>query len=747
MYSLPKFGLLLTGTAALLPLLAWRSIIAPTSRRLLSSRQVLLVSLFSIVLTISTILGASPVASLFGSSYNQMGLITHLCLFILFIGLIVVNGKSEKRFRTTLWVITVTGLAVATYAFMQFFGRDPFLQSGSYTFKTSAGPILRVNSTLGHSNYLGNFLLYVTPLSAGLALSSHGQARRLGLMIAVLSTTAIALTGTRGAWVGLVVAAFAFVLLIKSRGSSRSLDRDKRRTTILWAGGAFVIIGTLFTMVGLNPASRGIVQRALSLVKEHSGSGRTVLWRDSLRMVPDYALFGCGPEGFRTAFLPYKSMDLARLAPETNNESSHNSYIDAAVSYGLPGAVLYVAIIASSFSLLLSVYRRATSDGTKIISLSLVSSLAGVVVHNFFIFDQISTGLYFFAFAALAQISRNIQTNDSPDPGGAAVGGKRDHRIRAQYRTADEGRDAMSRASKIVRRSAPFMLAASLVLAFAAGWYSIAIARADIQINRAIAAAAAGDLGRVVEHGNRAISSPDPTGDYSYLFAQALVYWVDRSGAISGSSGRVQSESSAGQQRKLALSLAMCHAEESLAHTLTPDATYVLLSYLALRLGDKEKLLAYASEAIKRDAKFSNSHWLMAEAYFAAGESEAAEREANFALSLNTNSSEARSVLRRLRGAPETAGNREEMLRYGRNLAKAGNFKKARSVFLRALQSSVAPCPDCHSALGSLYESAELYNEAIAEWQAFAREAPDRALAESTNSRIKRLTKAAGTHQ
>src|SRR5262249_54802362 len=115
----------------------------------------------------------------------------------------------------------------------------------------------------------------------------------------------------------------------------------------------------------------------------------------------------CGAEGFRKAFLPYKSKELARLAPQINNESSHNSYLDAAISFGLVGVALYVAVLASMLSLLFSCHKLAISGRSRLILSGIFSSMIGVVVHNFFIFDQIPTGLYFFAFAALAQIASN----------------------------------------------------------------------------------------------------------------------------------------------------------------------------------------------------------------------------------------------------------------------------------------------------------------------------------------------------
>jgi O-antigen ligase/tetratricopeptide (TPR) repeat protein len=747
MYSAPKFLLLLTGAAALLPLLTWTAMRTPDRwgeiTRLLASRHVLLVSLYLIVIVISTLLGVSPVASLFGSSYDQMGLLTHLCFFIVFISLVAIVGASEKRFHAVLWAITLTGLAVATYAFMQFFGKDPFIQSKLYTVGSESGALLRVNSTIGHSNYLGNFLLYVAPLGAGLGFASHGRARRIGLGAAVLSAVAIVFTGTRGAWLGLVVAALVFVALARSKSDNHR--EGKHRVTVRWAGGTAIVILVLAAVVSLSPASRTIVLRARSLVHDATGAGRTLLWRDSMRMVKDYALVGCGPEGFRKAFLPYKSDELASLAPETNNESSHNSFIDAALSYGLAGAILYVAIIASSFSLLLNARWRATDRGDRIIASALVSAFAAVVVHNFFIFDQISTGLYFFVFAGLAQIASNkeaaAKAPDQAENGFARTdGGPNPRGSRLKASNPERARDGLRSPTSLtnVRRFAPMLLVAGSALFVIAAWYSIANMLADIEINKALASARVGSLDEVVEHGERAISYPDPAGDYHMLLAQCLTLYSDLASDAAGKSTQLE-RTALNKTRNRAISLAMFHAEQSLAHTLTADSNYVLLAYLALQIGDADKLFTYAGEAVRRDPKFSNSHWLMAEADLGRGDREGAASEARVALYLNPNSREARSALKRARGAPKSSDDPEQLIKYARELAGEGSFEKARRVLLRTIRKADGHCAECHSALASLCEGAGLYADAISEWHAYEREAPEQALAEKTALRIERL--------
>jgi tetratricopeptide (TPR) repeat protein len=158
-----------------------------------------------------------------------------------------------------------------------------------------------------------------------------------------------------------------------------------------------------------------------------------------------------------------------------------------------------------------------------------------------------------------------------------------------------------------------------------------------------------------------------------------------------------------------------------------------------LQLGDADKVFAYASEAVRLDPNFSNSHWLMAEALLAKGERKEAAGEARVAMDLSPHSREARSAFKRAGGMPLSAERVEELIRHGRALANQGMTDAARRLILRAMHRSDGPCADCHSALASLYETENRYEEAIAEWEAFAREAPERAVTERISSRVEML--------
>src|SRR5437867_2438402 len=258
-----------------------------------------------------------------------------------------------------------------------------------------------------------------------------------------------------------------------------------------------------------------MVVRARSFLTEgFTGAGRTLLWRDSLKMAPDFVITGCGPEGFRKAFLAYKSKELARFAPDNNNESSHNSYLDASISFGLPGAGLFATIIVSTFSLL-SGARRRVNQRRRVIITGLLSSFAAVTVHNFFIFDQVPTGLYFFSVLALACAAANVEErndehNDERHP--SELNRKKDARLASVPR----------------KKTAVCVIVVSGVVSLVLASYSFLAMNADKQLNKAFVAADQGDLDQVLSGVNSATSYFDPAGDRAFVAARALTLCAEK---------------------------------------------------------------------------------------------------------------------------------------------------------------------------------------------------------------------------
>ncbi|HSV12835.1 MAG TPA: hypothetical protein VLI90_01150, partial [Tepidisphaeraceae bacterium] len=179
----PKLVVLLAGTAALC---------AIGSRHAWNRFSLLLVlSLGSVVL--STAFSPAPALSLYGSTWRRYGLVAQFAvlLFAWFV------SQSPDR-RTILRGISIAGAISAIYGIAQYFGWDPILAASAYHIGEGVWTIVRPPGTLGYVSYFATWLL----VCGFLSLSLH---TRLAYVATALCWTAMLLTGTRAALLGLIV--------------------------------------------------------------------------------------------------------------------------------------------------------------------------------------------------------------------------------------------------------------------------------------------------------------------------------------------------------------------------------------------------------------------------------------------------------------------------------------------------------------------------------------------------------------
>jgi O-antigen ligase len=709
-FTLPRFIVLLAGAAILLVALSLRYGIRQKTffagLRSTRPQRWHIVIAFSFLATIflSTIFGASPTVSFFGSFENQMGFLTHLCFLIVFVGVLAGVGNQQKRLQNYFLAISITGLLVSVYAIVQFFGSDPFLPISLYMFDSPEGKIIRVISSLGHSNYLGNFLLYTTLVTASLAVTTQGSVRRVFLIGTLLSLIAVIISGTRGAWLGLGIG-LAFFFIYELQPTIRAILVNRRKRLAYLTFGSLLFLTSLW-VIGSNQYSNPIIARTRSTILEgFTGSGRTILWRDSLHLIPRYWLTGCGPEAFRKAFLPYKSKELAQLAPQINNESPHNAYLDAMISFGLIGGFLYFLFFGSSLYLLFQARRILADRKHKILASGLAASLIAVAMHNFFIFDQIPTGLYFFVFAALSQATLNVAIHLAP----SKENDVQPHKNTEGGLASLTSRYNRLRFNRLVTRVLPTvrwtMVIPSLGLFGLAIWYSVSLIGADLEVKKATDAARSGNPEKSFQQALSFNHKTDMDGAYGFAMARALALSADRIQtklkSLPHTPGEAEELVSA---RDRIIDLATQHTSRSITHTLTPDSSYLLLAYLANVREDYPQSEHYARATLTWDRYAPNAHWLVAAARLAQGDQEEAIREAELALELNPFSAEARQVFKQARG---TSGGRTpvELVERALKLIDRGNRAKAKRLLVRAKRLADGNCPDCQEALAKIEEA------------------------------------------
>src|SRR2546426_10825007 len=129
-------------------------------------------------------------------------------------------------------------------------------------------------------------------------------------------------------------------------------------------------------------------------------SGRIEVWRRGVGYMLQSPILGVGPDNFQTAE--------GRLSPFANRQqlgigvrwnAAHNSFIQIGAELGIPGLVLFVAVIASAFGAL---SRSGGNEGAlagagqshRQLTQALTASLLGFVIGSLFLSLAYSEVLY-----------------------------------------------------------------------------------------------------------------------------------------------------------------------------------------------------------------------------------------------------------------------------------------------------------------------------------------------------------------
>lgn len=193
-----------------------------------------------------------------------------------------------------------------------------------------------------------------------------GNATDLGVWCAMVALllAPVALRGSRTAAVGSVVAA-AVTVWSSSRGALAALlvglvmlvvahRRDPGTRRVLLAAAA-----TAIAAVVLLPEARGRVLGSDS-VAAATGSGRWLLWSDTVRLVREHLLLGVGPSGFVDAIgSAHTARWAAEVGPLDPPDSPHSVALQVASAGGL---LLALVVAALAIAVLVLGVRRVRTD-------------------------------------------------------------------------------------------------------------------------------------------------------------------------------------------------------------------------------------------------------------------------------------------------------------------------------------------------------------------------------------------------
>ena len=252
----------------------------------------------------------------------------------------------------------------------------------------------RITSTFENSNMLGVFLIMVFPF----AVSYIFRSKKIWIKFASLASCGamgicLIYTWSRGAWLGLVLACFVFILLY-----------DYYIIPLLIPAGALGIT-VLWDKIGGNGLVTDLATRFSSILtmSDTSSVYRLGIWRGALKVAEENWLtgIGIGTEAFRKVYIKFAESGIETAV------HSHNLFLQIFIETGVLGIVIFLAALILCIKSGLELIRRSRADtaAEKSIAVAAISGLMAALLQGMTDFIWFNYRIFFFFWVITAFIS------------------------------------------------------------------------------------------------------------------------------------------------------------------------------------------------------------------------------------------------------------------------------------------------------------------------------------------------------
>jgi len=331
----------------------------------------LLVLLYWTIATLATALSPVKAAAVVG--------LTKLTLYLL---LFVMMARILRSPRLRSWLITIY-LHVATFVSIYGMRQWFFGATALATWVDPESPLsktTRVYSYLGNPNLLAGYLVPAIALSIAAIFAWRGWLPKvLALLMAVLNSSCLILTFSRGGWIGLVVVFFAFAILFAYWWSVYlpSFWRTWLLPALLGGLIGILILGLLFVAPLRDRVSSMFVGR-----QDSSNNFRINVWAAVTKMIRDRPILGIGPGN--TAF--NKVYPIYQVSPRYTALSAYSILLEICVETGVLGASCFLWLLLVTFNQG-AIQLQRLRDGSSAEGFWLMAAIAamlGMLAHGLF---------------------------------------------------------------------------------------------------------------------------------------------------------------------------------------------------------------------------------------------------------------------------------------------------------------------------------------------------------------------------
>lgn len=341
----------------------------------------------------STTLSATPAATL---NY----LLTVAAYLLVFLLVRDICLRLERWPWAVVWpILIVTGLEAALGLYQSSLGGAAAIATGTYANRDHYAGLLEMALPLaavyGFSVFQSDQEGFVSRVAPALKASLLFAIAGVMLVAIILSLSRM---GFLASLTGLLVAGCGIAIV-------RGTRVDYTAEVPLWrrlapaAAVVFVIVAGFLLL----PTNALIARFAtLANTDEVSVVVRSQIWRDTVGLIKDYPLFGCGMGGYESCFLRYKT-----VAPMFTIQYAHNDYLQVLAEMGVTG---FAAGLLFIFRLLQKTVHGciyAHSVDERDLAIACLASMIAMLLHSVVDFNMYvpANGLVFAWIAGMAGVN------------------------------------------------------------------------------------------------------------------------------------------------------------------------------------------------------------------------------------------------------------------------------------------------------------------------------------------------------
>ena len=201
-----------------------------------------------------------------------------------------------------------------------------------------------------HNNLVGGIIIILLPFCIAAIISSRTQRLQLTTLtmvcVVLFSLVTLAITGSRGAWIGLG-SGIIFERYLHWRRQNNTYATLHRVADLALIGGLLACIAIYWVAITMPGYSTH-----LEFLTNTNSVSRVQLWRDSLPLIQDYLFTG---SGLGNTTMAYSSYIFLLHVPFLYH--AHNLYLQIAIEQGLPGLIAFLLISTCVLGMLLRIYQ------------------------------------------------------------------------------------------------------------------------------------------------------------------------------------------------------------------------------------------------------------------------------------------------------------------------------------------------------------------------------------------------------